>query len=1260
MKVTATFRVLVTGLFLVTVSTIGIAASQVHKPGHCVMRGHCGAKIKYGKQLNCPFNEEAVEPDNELRGKLIDICGTKFRNSPICCDSDQLDDLYFSTKQAETLISSCPACWKNFLDFFCTFTCSPDQSTFVNVTSTALSVTEPSEEVVTSVDFFVGENQGTGFYDSCKDIKFASTNGYAMDLIGGGAKNYQEFFVYLGQERPIGSPFQIDFPLTDPTNSMIPFDDPAKRCNDTDINYRCSCVDCQTVCPVLDPTPEEKPKCHVGTLECLSFLLLFLYITLISAIIAVYFKKYRDYKVDQAGSETIQLYNVEDESLTSTRRYWLNALLEDYFYQQGYICAKNPWSTIFVCVLIVSIASSGWSRFSVETDPVQLWVAPNSDSALQKQFFDQNFGPFYRTQQIFITNANSNQSVINYENLKILFIIENEIRNLKSSPNQYTLQDICFHPNGDACIVQSVAGYWDSDISELKPETWKEEFESCAAQPIFCLPDFQQPLKPEMVLGGYEKDDYTGAKAMVLTFVLNNYVEKEKSSRAVEWEAELRNYFERLIKGQNRKVDASQLKISFSTESSLEIELNKSTNTDIFTIIISYLIMFFYASIALGNFASFPRTLIDSKFTLGISGILIVLGSVSASVGIFSFLGIKVTLIIAEVIPFLVLAVGVDNIFILNHEFERLTLKSMGEETVEERIAKTLGRMGPSILLSALSETIAFGLGGFVTMPAVKSFALYAALAVWIDFLLQVTAFVACLTLDVKRQKDDRVDCFPCTKIEEAPERNYRESFLQRWTRKYYAPVLLNKKVKTIVVLVFIGLFIVSSGLIPQIELGLDQRIALPRDSYLIDYFNALDDYFHVGPPVYFVTTGVNVTTQKGQQSLCGRFSTCSQLSLSNVLEQERKRSQISYIAEPTASWIDDFLHWLNPTLDQCCRFKKGTNSSELCTPEDDEDDCQVCLEDRHPQWNITMNGLPQGEEFISYLNLWLDAAPDETCPLAGKAAYGDAIVIDKKNSNVTASHFRTFHTPLKSQQDLISGYQSAHRISNMIQKSTGITVFPYSVYYIFFEQYQYIVKLTAEILILAFFSILLVTTALLGSLWTGFIVMLHVLMIVVNVLGVMALWNVSLNAISLVNLVICVGIGVEFCVHIARAFVIGGFNVERNERAHRAIVDVGSSVFSGITLTKFSGIMVLAFTRSKIFEVYYFRMYVTMVIFGALHGLVLLPVVLSLIGGKGLGSGEDFDYECCENEELLAGNRRAFNNRMLDDGSSVDSDDEP
>ncbi|KAI4102155.1 MAG: hypothetical protein L6R37_004520 [Teloschistes peruensis] len=1258
-----------------------------HEAGRCALKGQCGKKSFFGGQLPCPDNSVAGKPDDDTRKKLVAICGSKWNDGAICCDSDQIDALSTNLKRAESIISSCPACKENFFNLFCTFTCSPDQSLFVNVTETQKG--NPGKLIVTELDNLWSDDYGKAFYNSCKDVKFGATGGKAMDFIGGGAKDYTSFLKFMGDTKPFGSPFQINFPRPSSRDftDMTPANPTAKACNDTDEAYRCACVDCPGSCPEL-PKITENEQCHVSMLPCLSFTVIILYSVFLLLLVTVVSGHVAYQKHSQRKSERLQLLqdttpsDDEDEGdevrhavmlEKPQQHYWINTACDRAFAKLGSVCARFPLITISASVLVVALLSLGWMNFAVETDPVKLWVSPSSAAATEKDFFDSNFGPFYRAEQAFLVNDTHPSGpgpVLSYDTLAWWFDLEQRVQRFRSMKEGVSLDEVCFNPTGNACVVQSITGYFGGSFTNVRQDEWRQDLKHCTEQPGSqdCLPAFQQPLNKDIILGGWEKtDDILDAEAMVTTWVVNNYPQGSREEAiAMDWEEMLKNL---LLDAQHEAQDRG-LRLSFSTEISLEQELNKSTNTDAKIIVFSYVIMFLYASLALGSTTLTVKTimhnpanaLVQSKFSLGVVGILIVLMSVSASVGLFSACGIKVTLIIAEVIPFLVLAVGVDNIFLIVHEFERVNI-SNPDESVETRISKALGRMGPSILLSASTETAAFALGTAVGMPAVKNFAAYAAGAVLVNALLQVTMFVSVLALNQRRVESRRADCFPFIKVGKADAANQsgsqygyeEEGGLQRFIRKVYAPALLDRKAKLIVVVVFLGIFTAGLALLPAVALGLDQRIAFPRGSYLIPFFNDLDEYFNTGPPVYFVIRDLDVTERKHQQELCGRFSTCQPFSLTNVLEQEAKRSDISYITGSTASWIDDYFTWLNPTNDQCCK-EHGRS----------------CFADRDPPWNITLSGMPEDGEFIHYLTKWISAPTNEDCPFGGAAPYSNALVIhpNATKNPIPASHFRTSHTPLRSQSDFISAYASARRIADDVSASQHINVFPYSKFYIFFDQYAGIVPLAGALLGGAAATVFFLTSLLLGSIATGLVVTITVAMIVVAILGTMALAHVSLNAISLVNLVICVGIAVEFCAHVARAFQfparavlekaplsLGGRGLvgktggrSRDARAWASLVNVGGSVFSGITVTKFLGVAVLAWTRSRIFEIYYFRVWLALVVWAAAHALVFLPVALSFVGGEGYATS---DSETSLEDDL---NNRRY--RALLPEEEYDSDD--
>ena len=142
-------------------------------------------------------------------------------------------------------------------------------------------------------------------------------------------------------------------------------------------------------------------------------------------------------------------------------------------------------------------------------------------------------------------------------------------------------------------------------------------------------------------------------------------------------------------------------------------------------------------------------------------------------------------MISAEVVPFLILAIGVDNMFLISRAERNVPANVVD---MELRVAYALKEIGPSIFTAAFCEALAFFIGMLTDVPALWSFCLVAGLAVVADFLLQITIFLAVLTLDGKRIQQNRADVIFCVKVKE--HKPARKELIRSLFKKYYVPFL--------------------------------------------------------------------------------------------------------------------------------------------------------------------------------------------------------------------------------------------------------------------------------------------------------------------------------------------------------------------------------------------------------------------------------------------------------------------------------------
>lgn len=1150
-----------------------------------------------------------------------------------CCEPNDIRSFSASLLMSDGVLGRCPTCARNFARQICEMNCSPEQSRFV----TTQNATGSNGEVyVTEIEYRMYEDFMVGAHGSCSGVVVPQTGLPAINMMCGNAAvcDPESWFGFTGdaQNNPF-APVQVNF-----VRSLSMEDSmhaPAPPCNYTAAgDLPCSCIDCLATCPVGNE-PVLPDICTVLSVNCIGFSVGIIFFVIFVAVFV--FLTTREYKKNKKPNPTITKKRRKENKIIKFFQFT--------FAQIGSFAANNPILVLMVTSWISFGMLFGVLNLNLTTNPIELWSAPESRSRQHLNYFNTRFGPFYRAAQVYLRMEGLEPFVVDnvtygpafrIEAVRELIKLEDAILAIGRDNGGVTLEQVCYaplRPQGseqllDQCVSMSVASYFGEDRNDINNNTYLNQMQNCLNNYLSfaCMAPWGGGADPELAFGGFEGSNILTADTLLINFPITNFLLEEDLRPVLEWEQK----FLDLMHDYEANWKADFVDVSFAAERSVEDEIQRVSVAEAVPIAISYIIMFIYVTIALGNVRNCKTLLIDSKVVVAIGSILVVLIAIFCSIGVMGFAKITVTLLAVNVIPFFVLSVGVDNVFLMVNTIHDIEVNLKCYDDYNENFSfdekrsfvfyKMMEKVGPSMFVSSVTQITCFGIGSLANFPAVVSFAIFVSIALGFLFVFQITTVVAILSLDYKRSSQNRVDVFCCIQkkvINDDDPINSEVPYESVITKlmEPYAEFLLKSWVKMAVIVIFILILSISVIYIPQIEVGLDQEMALPADSYVYKYLIAVRDLLRIGPPVYFVLkSGLNFTNPDHQNVICGS-QLCHEDSLATQIFLASRFTNVTYIARSSNSWLDDFFDW-SSLYGACCQY--NTTDDSFCQSTDNSGDCAYCSIERD-EWK---NGLrPAGEAFERYIPFFLRDTPTEICNKGGLASYFNAVnyVLDSEGrATVHDTNFMAFHSSVSTSYDYISavkyGYEISQNITDAIKTHTGldIEVFPYSVFYVFFEQYLTMWRdtfVSISYCMLGAFVINLLASGF--NLLTTFAVIFTAIMVVLNMMGIMYLWSIPLNAVSCVNLIVSIGIAVEFCSHIAYAFARSEYSGDK--RIIDALKTVGSTIITGITFTNLP-IIVLAFSYTQIIEVFFFRMFFSLVILGFVHGMIFFPVFLSYL----------------------------------------------
>ncbi|WKX90388.1 hypothetical protein Q1695_009324 [Nippostrongylus brasiliensis] len=188
---------------------------------------------------------------------------------------------------------------------------------------------------------------------------------------------------------------------------------------------------------------------------------------------------------------------------------------------------------------------------------------------------------------------------------------------------------------------------------------------------------------------------------------------------------------------------------------------------------------------------------------------------------------------------------------------------------------------------------------------------------------------------------------------------------------------------------------------------------------------------------------------------------------------------------------------------------------------------------------------------------------------------------------------------------------------------------------WLFTDQYDLVVPNTVQDIVIAVLCMLFIAFLLIPQPFCALWVAFTIGSIDLGVLGYMTLWGVNLDAISMITIIMSVGFSVDYSAHITYGYVISK-EPDPRDRVRDALGDLGWPVVQGATSTILA-VAVLADVPAYMIVTFFKTVFLAISI-GLIHGLIFLPLMLSLFvrGCCTIGSRKIVD----EPESVAVGTR--------------------